>query len=231
MAPRRKGGPKNTFYSYKGVRQRSWGKWVAEIRAPEGKKDRGKVDRLWLGTFDTAEEAARRYNEKAIELYGEKAQLNFIHPQPVAVLGNTWVRQRQFSNRSILPKLDQSLDTSTEERKLPRELRLLPSWDVLWEKRVSENDPLENTPLEDVSPQQMIPAEAEKELPELLSETESLPPWEETSFLSLCGGNPLSPPDDGSWELLGTENPREDWFEQFVYESHSYASVRGKREA
>ncbi|KAL3690048.1 hypothetical protein R1sor_016357 [Riccia sorocarpa] len=142
MTSRRKGGPENTFYPYKGVRQRSSGKWVAEIRAPEGKTDRGKVDRLWLGTFDTVEEAARRYNEKAIELYGEKAPLNFIHPQPV-VLGHSWVRQRQFPNRSILPKLDQSLDTSTGERKLPRELRLLPSWDVLWEKRVSEKDQLE----------------------------------------------------------------------------------------
>ncbi|KAL3690024.1 hypothetical protein R1sor_016333 [Riccia sorocarpa] len=131
------------------------------------RKDRGKVDRLWLGTFDTAEEVARRYNEKAIELYGEKAQLNFIYPQPVVVLGNTWVRQRQFFNRGILPKLDQSLDTSTGERKLPRELRLLPSWDVLWEKPVSEKDQLENASLE-VSPQQMVPAETELELPELL---------------------------------------------------------------
>ncbi|KAL3690038.1 hypothetical protein R1sor_016347 [Riccia sorocarpa] len=186
MAPKRKGGPENTLYSYKGVRQRSSGKWVAEIRAPGGKKDRGKVDRLWLGTFNTAEEAARRYNEKAIELYGERAQLNFIHPQQVAVSGNTWVKQRQFPNRSILPNPDQSLDT-LGERKLPRELRLLPSWDILWEKGVSEKDQLENTPLEDVSPQQMIPAETEKELLELLellSETDSLPPWQETSFLS-----------------------------------------------
>ncbi|KAL3690043.1 hypothetical protein R1sor_016352 [Riccia sorocarpa] len=182
MAPKRKGGPENTLYSYKGVRQRSSGKWVAEIRVPGGKKDRGKVYRLWLGTFNTAEEAARRYNEKAIELYGERAQLNFIHPQQVAVSGNTWVRQRQFPNRSILPNPDQSLDT-LGERKLPRKLRLLPSWDILWEKRVSEKDQLENTP-PDVSPQQMIPAETENELPELLSETDSLPPWEETSFLS-----------------------------------------------
>lgn len=75
-----KGGPENSACKYRGVRQRVWGKWVAEIRKPASNdaENNGKGSgRLWLGTFNSAIEAAHAYDEAARVFYGSSAILNF----------------------------------------------------------------------------------------------------------------------------------------------------------
>ncbi|KVH97178.1 ethylene-responsive transcription factor 2-like [Cynara cardunculus var. scolymus] len=59
---------------YRGVRQRPWGKFTAEMRNPEK-----KGSRLWLGTYETPEEAAMAYDRAAFKHRGSQALLNFPH--------------------------------------------------------------------------------------------------------------------------------------------------------
>jgi hypothetical protein len=62
-----KKGPENSSFKYRGVRQRTWGKWVVEICEPMGK-------RLWLGNFENTVDVALSYDKVAREMYGSCAR-------------------------------------------------------------------------------------------------------------------------------------------------------------
>ncbi|RID73817.1 hypothetical protein BRARA_B00943 [Brassica rapa] len=92
---------------YTGVRKRKWGKWVAEIRLPNSR------ERIWLGSFDTAEKAARAFDAALYCLRGPGARFNFPDNPPEIPGGRSLTPQQiqvvasRFACEEVLPPQQQ----------------------------------------------------------------------------------------------------------------------------
>ncbi|XP_051136104.1 ethylene-responsive transcription factor WIN1-like [Andrographis paniculata] len=84
---------------FRGVRQRHWGSWVSEIRHPLLKR------RVWLGTFETAEEAARAYDEAAVLMSGRNAKTNFPVVPDAAAAGPEILSPSPAGSRASLSSI------------------------------------------------------------------------------------------------------------------------------
>ncbi|KAD4180505.1 hypothetical protein E3N88_29096 [Mikania micrantha] len=74
---------------YRGVRKRKWGKWVSEIRLPNSR------ERIWLGSYDSPEKAARAFDAALFCLRGNTANFNFPD-QPPNIPGGTDLHPSQI---------------------------------------------------------------------------------------------------------------------------------------
>jgi hypothetical protein len=99
---------------YKGVRKRKWGKWVSEIRLPNSR------ERIWLGSYDSAEKAARAFDAALFCLRGRTAKFNFPDNPPEISGGRSLTPPEiqaaaaRFANSAEPPKSSHSDRSATE---------------------------------------------------------------------------------------------------------------------